>query len=578
MRLTPDRTRRICAVWMRAEEGVRVVWSPRWIEWHRRNQMWRFYHVVRLLFKTLWVLVRERHRVMRLHARGMYGVQPDTETLRRMMVEFRETSVALGGLMIKLGQFLSARADLLPQEALLELAQLQDEVPPEPFSVVSATIERELHAPVSSIFASFHATPAGSASLGQVHRARLRSGLDVAVKVQRPDVERLVRLDLAALAFVLAVVRVVYPPAERTLDTRRLYLEFSRVIYEELDYRREGHSAERFARHFAQADDIYAPGVIWEYTTRHVLVLSWVDGIKIADIAALDAAGLDRGAIARRLMDIYLTQVLQFGYFHADPHPGNIFVRPRRNGFQLAFVDFGMMGSITAQNKRALSTAFAAIVQQDAALLVSALEGLGFTNPDARRDSMEQALAHLLSRYAPLTMGEVREMDTAELLEDVETLLYGQQFRLPYQFAFLGRAAATLSGLVTLLAPDFNFVEAALPYARQFITRDGFSALLRLFGVESTGELARVFAQEGISLARSVSSLPRLAERVLQRIERGEVRLVIEHADSSRPVRERMANRAASRTLGRPVPAWVPLSLAGVALALTVWRRTGHRG
>jgi predicted unusual protein kinase regulating ubiquinone biosynthesis (AarF/ABC1/UbiB family) len=555
-----------------------VAWSPRWIEWNRRNQIWRFYHVARLLFKTLWVLGRERNRVMRLHARGMYGVHPDDEALRLMMVEFRKTAMALGGLMIKLGQFLSARADLLPQEALLELAQLQDEVPPEPFSAISATVEHELHAPISSIFASFHATPAGSASLGQVHRARLRSGLDVAVKVQRPDVERLVRLDLAALAFVLAIVRLVYPPAERTLDTRRLYLEFSRVIYEELDYRREGHNAERFARLFVQADDVRAPGVIWEYTTRHVLVLSWMDGIKIADVAALDAAGLNRRAIAQRLLDIYLAQVLQHGYFHADPHPGNIFVRPRRGGFQLAFVDFGMMGAITAQHKRALSSAFVAIVQQDVSLLVSALDVLGFTNPSARRESIEQALAHLLSRYAAISLGEVREMDTAELLEDIETLMYGQQFRLPYQFAFLGRAAATLSGVVTVLAPELNFIEAVLPYARQYIAHDGLTTLLRLLGVESTGELGRLLAREGFGVVRTIAQLPRLTERVLQRIEQGEVRLVIESAESGHLARERLVGRAAGRTLSRPVPAWVPLGLASAALALTVWRRTTHRG
>ncbi len=556
-----------------------MAWSPRWSTWSRRNQTWRFYRVALLLFKTLWILIRERNRVVRAHARGQYGVRPDTEALRVMMVEFRETALALGGLMIKLGQFLSTRADLLPQEALVELALLQDEVPPEPFSAIVATIERELHAPMSSIFASIEATPAGSASLGQVHRARLRSGAQVAVKVQRPDIERLVRADLAALEFVLAIVRLVYPAAEQMVSTRRIYREFSRVVYEELDYRREGHNAERFGKLFAQASDIEVPSVVWEHCTPRVLVLSWIEGIKVADIAALDAAGLNRRAIAQRLLDVYLTQVLQHGYFHADPHPGNIFVQPRPNGFHLVFVDFGMMGAVPPAHKRALGTAFSAVVQQDVGLLVSALDILGFIHPSAQRESVEQTVTHLLSRYSVLTGGELREMDTVELLEDMESLLYGQQFRLPYQFAFLGRAIATLYGLVTLLAPEFNFVDAAIPYAREFITREGLGGMLRLIGVESFGELGRLIMKEGMTMARTVTALPHLAERVMDRIERGELRLVIENSEVTPLGRERLNARIASRTLNRPVPAWVPIALAGVAAAaLTMWRRTAHRG
>jgi predicted unusual protein kinase regulating ubiquinone biosynthesis (AarF/ABC1/UbiB family) len=170
-------------------------------------------------------------------------------------------------------------------------------------------------------------------------------------------------------------------------------------------------------------------------------------------------------------------------------------------------------------------------------------------------------------------------MDTVELLEDMESLLYGQQFRLPYQFAFLGRAIATLYGLVTLLAPEFNFLDAAIPYAREFITREGLGGMLRLIGVESLGELGRLVMKEGMTMARTVTALPHLAERVMDRIERGELRLVIDNSEASPTGRERLNARIASRTLNRPVPAWVPITLAGVAAAaLTMWRRTAHRG
>jgi predicted unusual protein kinase regulating ubiquinone biosynthesis (AarF/ABC1/UbiB family) len=551
-----------------------VAWSP---QWGRRNYVWRFYRVARLLFKTLWVLVRERNRVMRAHARGQYGVRPDDEALRPIMVEFRKTALALGGLMIKLGQFLSARADLLPQEALAELALLQDEVPPEPFAEIAASIECELRAPLNSVFASIESVPAGSASLGQVHRARLRSGQVVAVKVQRPNVDRLVHADLNALRFVLNIVRLLFPSAELMLDTRRLYLEFSHTVYEELDYRREGHNAERFARHFASAQDIVVPGVIWEHTTQRVLTLTWVGGIKVSDIASLDAAGVTRHAVAQRLVDLYLTQVLQHGYFHADPHPGNIFVQPTSDGFRLALVDFGMMGSISPPNKRGLIAAFTAAVQQKARPLVDALETLGFVGVGSNHDALEQALGHMLNQYGGMTMGEVREMDLVEAMDDVEELLYGQPFRLPYQFAFLGRALATLSGLVTLLAPEFNFVDAVLPYAREYLMRGGLTGILQLIGVDSFGELAAGMVREGMAMARSVSALPHLAERVLDRVEQGDLRVVIDSPDLNPRMRMRVGGRVAARALNQSVPIWVPLGLVGVgALALTMWRRTAN--
>lgn len=550
--------------------SMHVAWSP---GPSRHNKLWRFYRVARLLFKTLWLLARERNRVVRARALGHYGIRPDVRALRAMMREFRETALALGGLLIKLGQFLSARADLLPQEALLELVLLQDDVPSEPFSLIASTIERELGAPLDAIFASIERVPAGSASLGQVHRARLRDGREVAVKVQRPEVDRLVRSDLGTLRFVLAVVRALFPSADRMVDTRRLYREFSRAIYEELDYRREGHNAERFARMFAQQSDVVVPAIIWEHTTTRVLMLGWVDGIKVSDVATLNAMGVSRLAVARRLTDLYLTQLLHHGFFHADPHPGNIFVQPVPGGFRLAFVDFGTMGAIPPNSKRALASAFIGVIQQDASLLAGALETLGFMLPGANRAGVEQALAHVLTTFGNMTMGELRDLDLGELLDDVEGLLYGDPFRLPSQFAIMGRAIATLSGLVTQLAPEFNFIEAALPHARELVGRNGLAQVLRLVGVESLDELARVVVREGLAIAHSVSALPRLTERVMQRVESGDLRLVIESPDLDPRVHAHVGTRIALGVLRRPVPAWVPLGIAGTALgALALWR------
>jgi predicted unusual protein kinase regulating ubiquinone biosynthesis (AarF/ABC1/UbiB family) len=548
----------------------------------RTNRLWRFYRVVRLLLQTLWVLTRERNRVMRAYSQGHYGVRPNVEVLRRVLRDFRETALALGGLMIKLGQFLSSRADLLPQEALAELADLQDEVPAEPFSGIRAVLERELGAPLERVFASIEAAPAGSASLGQVHAARLVDGQLVAVKVQRPGIERIVWVDLASLRFVLRIVRLVYPAVDQVVDTRRLFQEFSRVVYEELDYRQEGRSAERFARLFADAPDVATPKVLHQHSTHRVLTLSWMDGYKITDVAGQDAAGIDRHAVARRLVELYLTQILQYGYYHADPHPGNIFVRPAAGGgFQLGFVDFGMMGTITGTDRRQLTNAFAGVVGQDGHALVAALDGLGFIAASgANREALEQALTRLLTRYVGMTMGEVRDLDTGEIVEDMQSLLYGFQFRLPYQFAFLGRALGTLSGVATTLSPEFNFLEVALPYARDSLVTGGAASVLRFFGVESVEELGRVLAREGVALARSITSLPRLAERVLEHVERGDLRLIIDSPDLNVHTRSRFARPFALRALRRQVPLWVPLGAAvTTAGIITLWRRaTAARG
>src|SRR5579885_3530113 len=337
--------------------------------WGRRNRIWRSYRVALLLLRTLYIINRERSRVVHARERGDYEVRPDLEVLLRVLREFQLTAIALGGLLIKLGQFLGARADLLPQEALAELAALQDEVPAERFQDIKCALEREWRAPIGEVCAAIDPEPAGSASLGQVHRARLHDGRIVAVKVQRPGIDAIVRTDLRTLRFVLRIVALVAPAANRIVKLDALYREFSRTVYEELDYQQEARNARHFAEIFADDPFILAPGVISEYSTRHVLVLQWMDGIKITNFEALDAAGVDRLQLANRLTEAYLTQVLEASYFHADPHPGNLMVQPHRDGDRIVFVDFGMMGTITPRMRDGLRDCFAGVVAQDAALV-----------------------------------------------------------------------------------------------------------------------------------------------------------------------------------------------------------------
>ncbi len=516
---------------------------------------------------------------MRARARGQLDARPDIDALRAVLREFRKTALALGGLLIKLGQFLSARADLLPAEALAELAQLQDEVPAEPFSDIQGVIERELGAPMDDLFERVDREPSGSASLGQVHRARLHDGREVAVKVQRPDVARIVRTDLSTLRFVLAVVRRIAPAADEMIDVRALYREFSRTVYEELDYQREGRNAERFGRLFADDSTIGVPRIVWNHSTRRVLTLEWVDGIKITHLAQLDVAGVDRVALAKKLVGAYFKQVLEVGFFHADPHPGNIFVEPLEDGVRLNFVDFGMMGSITPRMREGVRDGFLGVVEQDASLVVRGLATLGFIGENARLEAIEQAVAMMLAQFSNISFGELREVDPADVMTDIEALLYDQPFRLPAQFAFLGRALSMLVGLATTLSPEFNFMDVATPYANQFMRRGGLNGILRLLGVNSTQELGRELVREGASMARVLSTLPTTLERVLERAERGDLRLIIESPSLLDPQnRVRVGKRVATNVLNRPVPVWLPLSLASAVIVTMVVRRRDTHG
>lgn len=546
-------------------------WQP--TRWGKRNRVWRSYRVARLLFRTLWIMYRERNRVMRARARGQLDTRPDVEALQTVLRDFRKTAIALGGLLIKLGQFLSARADLLPAEALAELAELQDEVPAERFSDIRRVIEHELGTRLDHIFESVEREPSGSASLGQVHRARLKDGREVAVKVQRPGIARIVRTDLSTLRFVLGVVRRVAPAADEMIDMRALYREFSRTVYEELDYQREGRSAERFARLFTSDPTIGVPRVLWKYSSRHVLTLEWIDGIKITHLAQLDAAGVDRDALAKKLVGAYFKQVLEVGFFHADPHPGNIFVEPMKEGVRLNFVDFGMMGTVTPRMRDGVRDCFLGIVEQDAALVVQGLARLGFLGEHARLDAIEQAVALLLAQFSNITFGDLRQVDPGDVMSDIESLLYDQPFRLPAQFAFLGRAMSMLVGLATTLSPEFNFMDVATPYANEFMRRGGLSGVLRLLGVSSTQQLGRELVREGASMARVLSTLPTTLERVLERAERGDLRLIIESPSLDPRLRARVGGRVATGVLNRPVPVWVPLSLAGAFVVTMVMRR-----
>jgi predicted unusual protein kinase regulating ubiquinone biosynthesis (AarF/ABC1/UbiB family) len=553
---------------------------------NRATQAIRFVRVSRLLLWTIWVIYRERQRVLRARERGE-DVQPNVELLIDVLVAFRKTAVELGVLMIKLGQFLSSRADLLPQRALDVLSSLQDEVPPAPFSHVVSVIESELHQPVSQLFSSLDPEPAAAASLGQVHKAVLAStGQVVAVKVQRPQIERLVNMDLSTIRFVIWVISRFVNTSE-FIDFAAFYREFKRTIFEEIDYVREAANATRFAEIFQDKPGIVIPSVIEGHVSRRVLVLEWIDGIKVNDYAQLEAAGISRFEVARRTVEAYFYQFFEIGFFHADPHPGNIFVQPGPSGMEpiVAFVDFGMVGSLGRTTKQGLRDLFLGFVVNNPHAMVAALNQLGFIGQGANLTAIERGLRLIMDQYHGMTLGEVRDLSVREVAHEIEDLFYRQPFRIPAEFAFAGRAIGTLSGLATGLAPEFNLVSVAIPYAQKFLglSRDGAS------------QSAQQILTQLLAAGRTMLVLPSTLERVLSKVEAGQIEVRVGEDGrngTSRGGRRRGVGIREGGGLSKAaicavslaagvvlmlnmfiVPAWFCLGLAGLAAASLLFRR-----
>jgi predicted unusual protein kinase regulating ubiquinone biosynthesis (AarF/ABC1/UbiB family) len=481
---------------------------------NRFSQIVRFLRVSRLLLWTIWVIYRERRRVIRAYERGNREVQPNIEVLIKVLVAFRQTAIKLGGLMIKLGQFLSSRADLLPEQALAVLTALQDEVPAAPFSHVVSVIEAELGKPVEQIFSVLERKATAAASLGQVHKATLAAtGEEVAVKVQRPNIDQLVRMDLNSLKFVIRLImRLV--DTRKFIDLMAVYREFERTVYEEIDYITEATNAKRFKEMFEDDPTIYIPRVHEEYVSRRVLVLEWIDGIKINDYAALEAEGIDRMEVAKRTVQTYFYQFFEEGFFHADPHPGNIFVKTGLPGEGpiIEFVDFGMVGSLTQSMQKAMKDLFLSILTRDPETMVQSLSRLGFIGEGANNAAIEEGLKIMLDHYYGMTLGEARELDIPEVTEDVGRLLYGQPFQIPAQFAFIGRAVGTLVGVATGLAPDFNFIDVATPYARKFMRID----------TEAIRQTIQQLLRQLLETMNTLLKMPGTLERILTKLEAGQ--------------------------------------------------------
>ena len=425
----------------------------------------------------------------------------------------------LGSAFIKLGQLLSARPDVLPSCWVEELARLQDSVPAFPFDTAQALLEQELGGRCAEIV-DLEPEPLGAASLAQVHRASLRSGRQVVLKVQRPGLEQRFRLDLEVMQQVAALLQR-HPSWGVGRDWVSIAQECRRVLLRELDFRLEAEHAARFRQQFLDDPGIRIPAVVWELTTRRVLCLDYVPGIKITDRPALIEAGIDPSAVAEKGAASYLQQLVRFGFFHADPHPGNLAVAA--DG-ALVYYDFGMMGQISQRLRSRLGRMVTAAAARDASSLVRELQAAGVIAEGIDVGPVRRLVRLMLTEALtpPFSSNVI-----AKLSGDLYDLVYGQPFRLPPELIFVMRALSTFEGVGRSLDPSFSLVAIARPYLLPLMSASG----------NGPNDLFNQLGRQAVEVGSRALGLPQRLEESLSRIEQGDLQVQIRAGETDRLLR-----------------------------------------
>ncbi|HZI17962.1 MAG TPA: AarF/ABC1/UbiB kinase family protein [Pyrinomonadaceae bacterium] len=404
-------------------------------------------------------------RLVRLFVfRGAEGSASKERRLERQGRWLKENLIGLGPTFIKIGQALGTRADLLPLAYIKELAELQDQVPAFPTAEAYARIQQELGRPLREAFAEIDAEPVAAASLGQVYRARLHTGEEVAVKVQRPHLRERVSFDIAVLSRITGFLSR-FPSLNENADWNGMLREFRATISEEMNYSLEARNADRFRENFRDWRAVHVPRIHWTHTTPRVLTMEFIRGTKVTDVGGLHARRISPVKVNRLLVRAYLKQLLEDGFFHADPHPGNLLVMETGH---LAFFDFGMVGRITPRLQAQMINAFFHVVERDTGGLAQDLIDLDFLKPGVDPDRVRPVVEGLFRHYLNLKLGEV---NFKELTYDLAEVMYDYPFRLPSNFTYVIRALMTLEGIGIVTDPGFSFFDTARPYAKEFMLK-----------------------------------------------------------------------------------------------------------
>ena len=437
-----------------------------------------------------WLLVWRTLKILFYFTSFFLGWQMDISmgksegTQQERAAQIRRILTDLGPTYIKVGQALSTRPDLIRQDFLEELIKLQDQLPPFPTDQAMAIVREELGREIPSMFREISPQPIAAASLGQVYRARLHNGEEVAIKVQRPNLYPLITLDLCLMRWG-AKTFGGYLPLNLGHDLSLIIDEFGTKLFEEMDYQNEGHNAERFAANFAGDPEVKVPSIYWDYSDRHVLTLEWINGYKLTDVEAAKRSGLDSDAVIRICVTAGLRQLLEFGLFHADPHPGNLFAMPPEPETDLpgrmAFIDFGMMDQLEEWMKEKIVDSVVHLINQDYEELAKDFVVLGFLTPDIDIRPIVPALEAVFSQAMGASVGDFNFKAVTDQFSD---LMYEYPFRVPAKFALIIRSLVTQEGLALTLNPEFKILEIAYPYvARRLLTGESPALRQRLLEV-----------------------------------------------------------------------------------------------
>lgn len=549
---------------------------------HHRTSLGRAVQIAEILARQeLWHLVEILDLAHLVGWHAGHRDQPRDAPAQERPVRLRLALAELGPTFMKLGQMLSLRGDLLPPAYQLELAKLQDAAPTLPVAAVREVIAADLGRSPEEVFATFEAVPLAAASIGQVHLATLHDGTAVVIKVRRPGADEQIAEDLQLL-HRLAVTAERRWPAAQQYDVVGLVQEFERALREELDYLREGRNAERFARNFAGASAIRIPRVYWETSTARVLTMERMVGCKITDNAALDALGLDRALLAQRGVGLVLKMIFEDGFFHADLHPGNLFVEEDGT---LAIIDFGMVGTVDKRTRAILGHLLLAVAGRDVEAVIDAILELDSARAPIDRGGLTRDLGALFARLDGQSLSEIA---IGPLLTELLDVARRYQLTLPSELMLLVKAVAMAESIGEHLDPGFGFMAALAPYARRIVLAEyGPRALaarlareepdLAWFATELPGHLRRLIgAVEAGTVTIAVQ--PTGMEPLLDRLERTAGRLMLTILVAALAIT--LAILAAAYHLTNPIGALGTLLAIGagllLALALPLWWKMAH--
>ncbi len=428
-----------------------------------RRHLHRYQEITSVFLKHGFGYVLDQLNIKGYPLWHLFLIKPKTSNnhMEDLAVHFRLALEELGPTFIKFGQILSTRPDLLPSVFIAELSKLQDTVPPETWEKIQEFLVKEFGYDLDEVFTDFDPIPLASASLGQVHAAKLKDNREVVVKVQRPDILPLINVDLEILASL--ATKAQKTELGKIYDFITIADDFAFILRNELNYLREGKNADRFRQSFAGETHLYIPKVFWEYTTKHVLVLERIRGIKINDISALYSAGYDCHKIALHSARIIIKEVLEDGFFHADPHPGNFFVMPDE---VIGAMDFGMVGNLKEKDRLNLIRLYLVAVELDSEAIVDQLIRMGAANVQIDRVALERDIDRLLKKYYGLPLKDIR---AREVIEEITPIAFRHHLRLPSDFWLLGKTLTMMEGVGLQLDPNFDIFEVSKPYVQRLM-------------------------------------------------------------------------------------------------------------